>query len=216
MYYKVVLNGVANGQDVKNILYYRDGIGFSWVNQLYGGSEVLANNVIQEVVPKMLAVLCDNYSMESVDVYPHNDALQLTVQQPWSAAVNQPGTQTITSHGIATCINIKFQLEPTGLMNGIWPPRRAYIALGPIPNTWVGEDGYVPNSIFTFPAMMECLDALSQDLEFLLPAPGTFYPIRVRHNRAIGSLVKWTSWADVSGCVMNRRGSFRRSRMPES
>lgn len=215
MFYKAVLNGNCQGQDIKNILYYRDGVGFTWLNPLFGGSETLAGNIVQEIWPKLKVVLPNDYQLESVDVYPHNDAFELTTQMPFSLAVNELGLQASQHAGLSQVMNLKFNLEATGILNGVFPPRRGYIALGPVPSTWIQEDGMFTQAVVDGGEIGEICVALAQDLLFVVPSPGSFYPIRVKHNRALGGLIKWLSFADVNNVRPVRKASFRRSRMPE-
>lgn len=215
LFYQVVLNGKCQNVDIRNILYYREGVGFPWGENIWGGSEVIADNVLQEVWPALKVLLPDDYTLESIDVYPHNDLFQLNAQMPYTLSVQQPALWNGGHMGTAAVVNFKFNLEPAGLMNGVWPPRFGYVAIGPFPGDWLLDTGYINPTVLSAAVITDIQAALSQNLEFLLPFPGTFYPIRVRHNRVLGSLVRWKSWADVSSAVAQPRASFRRSRIPE-
>lgn len=215
MFYRVVMNGQASGQDIKNILYYRIGLGVDLSPFDFAGAQALAGAVKDQVWSKMKNVICDQYELQSIDVSPINDEFELVYQMPYSLGVSEVGAHTTASHGPAACVNIKFVLEPTNILNGIKPPARGYIALGPIPANWVGEDGMVTNAVATGNDMVQFLGAISQNLEVLLPVPTIWYPIRLKQSRILGGLIHWESFADVKGAVLSRRASFRRSRMPE-
>lgn len=215
LYYKVVLDGRCGNQDIKNILYYREGAGLTWGDAVFGGSEVVAQNVGQEIVPSFLGVMPDDYLLESISVYPYNDLFQLVAQVPYVAMFNDPGTNGAAHPGNALAMNIRFNLEPTTWQNGVMPPRMGYIALGPMPASWVGEDGYWTASALANPDLVSLAANLGNNLEFLLPYPGTFYPIRVKHNKVKGTPFAWTAWADVQSTTIHPRATWRRSRMGE-
>lgn len=216
VFYKVVLNGSANGQDIKNILYYRAGVGVDMSGFPLAGAEALAGNIKQEVWPKLKNLICNQYTLETIDVSPINDEFQLMYQMPFSLLVSENAARTGPSYGPAACMNIKFVLEPTSIVNGIKPPQRGYLAIGPIPAEIVTEDGYLTASFMGENSLSEALAALGANVEQVLPVPQVWYPIRLKQNRILGGLVHWESYSDVKGAVVSRRASFRRSRMPEA
>lgn len=215
-FYKVVLNGSAKGQDIKNVLYYRSGIGVDFSGFTFTGAEALAKNIKQEIWPLMKVCMPNDYSLETIDVSPINDEFQLIYQMPYSEVVQEAGTRAEPIMGPAACMNIKFNLEPTSILNGIKPPARGYIAVGPIPSVWVGEDGYLENGVLSASYVVDFVNSLASNIEQVLPVAMVWYPIRLKQSRILGGLVHWEAYSDVKGAVLSRRGSFRRSRMPES
>jgi hypothetical protein len=216
VFYKLVMNGSAAGQDIKNILYYRSGPGVDMSGFPFAGAEALAANFVQEVWPAVKKYLANDYLLETVDVSPINDEFQLLYQMPHSLAVGQNGEAVGVTTGPALCMNVKFILEPTTIVNGIKPPARGYLALGPIPADYVDESGYIKNLVLNHVDMAAMLAALGSNIEQVLPVPQVWYPIRLKQNRILGGLIHWESYSDVKGAVLSRRASFRRSRMPES
>ena len=97
----------------------------------------------------------------------------------------------------------------------IKPPARGYVALRPISSVYVGEDGFFGTSTLQSAAITNIQNALAGNLEVLLPVPTVWFPVRLKQTRILGGLVHWEAFSDVKGCVMSRRASFRRSRMPE-
>lgn len=215
MYYKVVFNGQCQGQDIKNILYYREGLGVPVLGDALGWSRPLAEEALAEIWPAMQLLMPNDYTLQTIDVYPHNDLFQLVAQVPYSLPVNENGSQSGLHAGISMVMNFRFQLQPTTIVNGILPPRFGYVAMGPVPAAWVGENGQFVLGPAEAPIAEGLALALQSNLETIDPIPATFWPIRVRHNRVLGGLVKWQSWADVSYCSYASRASWRRSRMPE-
>ena len=216
MFYKVVLNGSAYGQDIRNILYYRSGIGVDVSGFTLAGSEALAGNIKQEIWPAMKKVMPAAYSLETIDVSPINDEFQLVYQMPYSEVVQEAGLVADITVGPAMCYNIKFNLEPTSILNGIKPPSRGYVAIGPMPSGWVGTDGYLKTVDMNAQDMQDFVASLAQNIEQLVPVAFVWYPIRLKQNRILGGLVHWEAYSDVKGAVLARRASFRRSRMPEA
>lgn len=216
MFYRVVMNGSASGQDIKNILYYRIGVGIDLSLFDFAGAEALAGAVKDQVWSKMKAVLTNEYRLDTIDVSPINDEFELVYQMPFSLTVNEPGEEVGASYGPACCANFKFVLEPTNILNGIKPPSRGYVAVGPIPASNVLEDGFLNPPVMAGVAYTGLRSALAQNLEVLLPVPTIWYPIRLKQTRILGGLIHWESFADIKGCVVSRRASFRRSRMPEA
>lgn len=216
MFYKLVMNGQASGQDIKNVFYYRTGPGVDIGVFDFAGAAALAGNFKQEVWSKIKELLTNEYQLETIDVSPINDEFQLVYQMPYSLAVSESGLYDGASYGPAACMNIKFVLEPTTILNGIKPPSRGYVALGPIGASMVDEAGYILTGQLTGPNMVNLLAAVAQNLEQVLPVPASWWPIRLKQSRILGGLIHWESFADIKGAVCSRRASFRRSRMPEA
>jgi hypothetical protein len=205
MFYKVVLNGQSHGQDVKNILYYRTGVGIDVNGITLGGAPDLATQLKAQLVPSWLAVHTTQYKLEDLEVYPINDAFQLVYQVPHTEPVNQLGTiDTGAKHPSLTAI-IAFVLEPTTIENGIKPPHRGYLAVGTLLDTSLTAGG----------AFKVLADKLAQDIESIVP-PVIWYPCRMKAKRNIVDvLTPYESFADVRGAVTRDRVSWRRSRQPE-
>ena len=216
MFYKVVLNGASMGQDIKNVLYYRSGLGVDVLGLTLAGTEALAGNIKQEVWPALKQWLTTDYVLETIDVSAINDEFQLVYQMPFSLPVGETGVEDRVLAGPALCANFKFNLEPTGIANGIKPPSRGYIAFGPIAPVYVEESGFFSAETMASSRVTGIQAALSQNIEQLIPVGFVWYPIRLKQSRILGGLVHWEAYADIKGCVLSRRASFRRSRMPEA
>ena len=216
MFYKAVLNGSAQGQDIKNVLYYRSGLGIDVSGLTLAGTQALAGNIKQEIWPLMKAIMPNDYTLETIDVSAINDEFQLVYQMPYSEVVNEAGVGNGAIVGPALCMNIKFNLEPTSIVNGIKPPSRGYVAVGPISAANVLETGFLDTTFMQAGAVTAFVNSLAANVEQLIPVGFVWYPIRLKQSRILGGLVHWESYADIKGAVLSRRASFRRSRMPES
>lgn len=215
MFYKVVLNGACQGQDIKNVLYYRSGLGVDVSGLTLAGTQALAGNIKQEIWPLMKAVMPNDYTLETIEVSAINDEFQVVYQMPYSEVVNETGNIDATLAGPAMCFNIKFNLEPTSILNGIKPPSRGYVAIGPLNPQNVSENGFLTTQFMTATATANFVNALATNIEQVLPVAFVWFPIRLKQSRILGGLVHWESYADVKGAALSRRVSFRRSRMPE-
>ena len=213
--YKAVMDGMCEGQVVKNMLYYRTGVGVDIDGLTIGGTEDLAHGIQAMVWPSMKALLPNNYTLLSITVYAYHDATyELLYQNPFSLGVGEEGSMTDHASGTMACAIVKFDLEPTPLLvDGPKPPKRGYIAFGPL-STVLQLDAGTINRGAPHGAQWDALTAaLSSNVETILP-PAVFFPIRVHHDKVLG-LVKITSFADVGDAVMRDVFSFRRSRQPE-
>ena len=215
--YKAVINGMAHGQKIVNNLYYRTGIGFELAGLEVGGAKALAASLKAQVAPKMLDCLPSSYEMVDITVYPYDDgSFNLLYQNPWAEPVAQNGTVSEQTDGVSNVMVLKFNLEPTQILgNGVKPPKRGYIALGPVASAWITDDGHIDPAQWVLPNWKPNVlaAALAGNIESLLP-PVVWYPIRVSQMKVLG-VFKITSFADVGGCVVRRLASFRRSRQPE-
>lgn len=213
--YHAALHGTYQGQSIVNNLYYRTGIGFDLDGLSIGGAKELADCIKGQVWNKMKPCLPVGYTLERIDVYPYHDGtFDLLYQNPWTLNVLENGTEPDSTDGPATVCIIKFNLEPTQIFaNGIMPPKRGYVAVGPVVSGWIDNDGNLTQTAFIGAAarFQELATALAANLENLLP-PVVFFPIRMKTLNILG-VYKPASWADVGGAVLRRRTSFRRSRM---
>lgn len=215
MFYQVTLSGSASGQDIKNILYYRVGFGIDMTAFDFAGAQALAGAVKDVVWPSLKQLVCNQYTLNSIDVKPINDEFELVYQMPYSLAVGEAGALSLESAGPAMVQNFKFILEPTSILNGIKPPSRGYLAVGPLPASDVGEDGLIKTARMNGSEVSNFCRDIAQNLEVLLPVPTVWFPCRLKQSRILGGLIHWESFADVKGAVASRRASFRRSRMVE-
>jgi hypothetical protein len=212
-FYKVVLNGRYAGQAIVNVLYYRLADEYVPGPLNFAGAEDLAFQVKQEIwTPSLKGTLSDGYVLENITVYPMDAGFSLLYQMPYQMPVNESGSDTgVATNGPATCAIIRFNLEPTSPLNGIYPPRSGYVAIGPLSDAYVDNTGHIPTAALA--GWQGVADALSQNLENAVP-PAVFYPIRVKQTKVLGVL-KIISYADISGASTRSLASFRRSRQPE-
>jgi hypothetical protein len=215
--YRAVMNGTYMGQNIVNNLYYRTGVGFDLDGLSLGGAKELALCIKNQVWPKWKFCMTSEYKLEDITVYPYHDGtFDLMYQNPWTENVMEAGNGPAETDGPGICAILKFNLEGTAILtNGIKPPKRGYVAVGPIQSAWIDNSGALTDTVF-LPAdsrLNELGVALAGNLESLLP-PVIFFPVRVSQKNILG-IWKPVSFADVNGVKVRRRTSFRRSRMIE-
>lgn len=214
--YKVVLNGKAFGQDIKNILWYRNGIGVDLSGLTVGGTVEVATAVKDTVWPLMKAVMPAAYMLQDITSYVWDEStFNLLYQNPTTVGVGEQGVVTGGTNGPAVCAIVNFALEPTSIVfNGPKPPKKGYLAIGPLADDWIGDSAEMPKASGQKPAWDALCFALSNNVETLLP-PGLFFPIRV-HQTKILNVWKIDSFADVRDATLRHYASYRRSRQPEN
>jgi hypothetical protein len=218
--YKVVLKGQFQGQAINNILYYRNGVGVDISGITLGGAKEVADAVKAIVWPALKGVMSTQYQLAQIDSYVYNDqTFDLLYQNPYTEGVQEYGTNVGTGfNGPAPCAILKFILENHAvLVDGPRPPKRGYLAIGPLADNQISDDGTL-NLGQGFNLLWDAVCAvMANNVETILPVPGLFFPVRVHMDKiGIGLKLKITSFTDVQAAVMRRVCSFRRSRQPES
>lgn len=218
--YKVVLKGNFQGQAINNILYYRNGIGVDVGGLTLGGAKEVADAVAAIVVPALRAVLSTDYLLQQIDSYVFNDqTFDLLYSNPFTLGVNEHGLDAgNTYNGPAPCAILKFVLENhIILVNGVKPPKRGYLAIGPLNDAQISDDGSL-NMDLGRNLLWDALCAvMANNVETVLPIPAVFFPVRV-HQDKVGIIPKFkiTSYSDIQAAVMRHFTSYRRSRQPEN
>lgn len=217
-YYEVILNGSYLGKDNKNSLYYRTAIDPAGGLFGFGGASEVAEEVLQEVVPAFLATKPNSYMLQTIDVIPRNELFSLLYQLPYKKDVMQLGTSgwlQNSGDSPALAVNVRFNLEPTVIgLQAFTAPKRGYVAIGPLPSTWLDDSGKISDALLTDPegAIKNLESALSQNLESIDP-PAIFFPIRVsKHYGGLGGGLLGYGYADVSSCSFDQYATFRRTR----
>lgn len=215
--YRAVLKGSYEGQTIVNNLAYRVGVGVDVAGFAVGGADALAHCIKDQVWPDMKPCMPTGYTLESITAYPyHGETLELLYQNPYTLNVLEAGTGNNDTDGPAQCAIIKFNLEPTAILsNGWFPPKRGYVAVGPIFSGWINNKGQIIDEVFLdgTTRLNKLATSLAANLESLLP-PVVFFPIRVKSQKVAG-IWTLTSFADVGGAQLRRNASYRRSRMIE-
>ena len=219
--YKVVLKGQFQGQSILNILYYRNGVGVDISGLTVGGTKEVADAVKAIIWPILRGQLPADYNLAQIDSYAYDDtSFDLLYQQPFTLGVQEPGLQASSAkyNGPAPCAILKFILESHSiLVDGPRPPKRGYLAIGPLGDNQVLDDGSLDLAGGAQLAWDGICAVMANNVYTVLPIPAVFYPVRVHMDKVgIGLKLKITSFTDVQAAVMRHYTSFRRSRMPEN
>lgn len=218
--YKVVLKGSYQGQSIDNILYYRSGVGLDISGLTVGGTKEVADAVKAIVWTGLRPVMTDQYELQQIDSYAYDDqTFHLLYQNPFTLGVGEHGTHlTGAQIGPANCAILKFILEShVILVNGPKPPKRGYLAIGPLLEDQIDDDGALTMSNGWNLKWDVVCAVMANNVETILPIPAVFFPVRV-HMDKVGIALKLeiTSFADIQAAVMRHFTSYRRSRQPEN
>jgi hypothetical protein len=215
--YKCVLQGEYAGQAVNNILYYRNAPNTEISGLTLGGTQELCNLVIEFVWPKLKAIMSAKYTLRQVSAYVYQGALlALVYQNPYTVAVGEVGNSNAPVAGPMSCAIFKFGLEPTPLLaDGPKPPKRGYLAIGPLMEAAIDDEGHITPEYLTASNSNYRLlaDQLATNLVSILP-PAIFYPVRV-HNEKVLGVWSIVSFADINSCAIRGLSSIRKSRQLE-
>lgn len=212
--YKLVINGNAHGQDIKNTFAYRLGVGVNPELIPNFGIDVLAEEWLQEVGPKWLAVHPQAYTLQTIEVSVFSTGVlgfSPVFTAPQSVPVNQNGTISGETLGPASCIVYKANLEPQLITSALTAPRKGWMFVGPMTENHFanGEmvDGYFSASDTSFQQLAQ---KMAENLESIDP-PALYYPVRIKQVIDAG-ILKITGYSDVKSWTLDRRLHFLRSR----
>lgn len=219
--YEVVLKGTFAGQAVNNVLWYRDIIPAIELGEFMDLLSAIGSTVKDQVWHSqaplhvrgmgLQEVLPDTYTLNAIDVKAYNADFTLVSDTPVTIAVNETGSEAGPTQGVDRCAILKANLEPS-FGPGIGLPKRGYLAIGPILEAYVTDDGHLTDAARA--AMDSLGNNLATNIETTLP-PTVLFPIRTRVTRVL-HVVTNISWKDVNDFVPRRLTSTRKSRRPEA
>jgi len=213
-FYEAVLQGRYRNQNVFNILHYRIGADIIPGQFNFAGAPELAAALKQVVWEDGLkGIALTEYLLDKIVVYPRNPDFSTIYQNPYVLEVGEYGVRAGSPSGAAPCAIVRFNLEPTSILNDFHPPRSGYVAFGPVAENTIDPDGNIEAGDYS--TMNTVFQCLADDIPSGLLGLTTFYPIRVSTVK-VGGLLTLRGWADVSSCTLRHKASFRRSRVGEA
>jgi len=220
-FYQVTLNGINNQQRIANILWYRTAPLSEPVETLFDLQSALAaevrdkiwlNGGVYPTAPNALRnFTITGYTLQSIFVNSWDDIFNPISSEPYTLEVNQAGLKSGNYGGPAPCAILHATTEPVA-GPGIGLPRGGYLAIGPLLDTDVQDNGTLTTTAMS--ELTSCGVRLASDMVTVFP-PATLYPIRTRVTRIAG-VVTNISYRDVSAFTPRLRASFRRSRVAEA
>lgn len=212
--YKLVINGQANGQDIKNTFAYRLGVGINPELIPNWGIDVLAEEWLQEVGPKWLDCHPQSYTLQTIEVSVFSTGtlgFSPVFTAPQSVPVNQTGHISGESMGPASCFVYKANLEPQLITSALTAPRKGWMFVGPATEGHFADglmvDGYFSASDTSF---QQLATKMAENLESIDP-PALYYPVRIKQVISAG-ILRITGYSDIKSWTLDRRLHFLRSR----
>jgi len=201
-FYKIVLRGTAEGQDINNILYYST----LTPDILVFDPDVafdLGEAALSAWQTQMLAQMPNTYTAEGADVsMVDEDGI---VTSPFTVTVSDPvpGAKIDQTGSVGVVAIAKFNCIPAVLANTRPVPKRSYLAIGPLTEAAVGPDGS-----FLLQATYQPLVEAATVQGHLI---GATQFVAYRVGRTIGADLAGVG--RVSSVVVRPFSSFRRSRL---
>lgn len=171
-----------------------------------------------------LACHNSNYTLLRAEITLRNDAFVPLHGAPAIRTIQQAGTETSPgteeSTGSAVTAILGFMLGPQHQINLVGEAKKnvGYIAVGPVSEAYVDNYGHLTSEYFGY---LNALGAKLDDQLIDVPLAATFTPVRIHEKYGpkvplVGRVLLWRTYSDVLGYRVNRRATWRRSRMTEA
>lgn len=208
-FYKVVLRGVASGQEVNNILYYAPAVP---TGETFSESDAntLGAAVNSAWKTEILPSLASQYAFNGCDVSMVDEDGKIL--SPFVVSVSDSGTggDVGAPETVAMVVIAKFNCTAVAEAAPHPVPRRSYLAIGPISSLIAGASGLVAN-----PAAFTALFTSAFTQGHLVNAT-QYLPYRVGRTKEATETDPTTVLAGVGrvhSVVCRPYVSFRRSRL---
>lgn len=215
MFYKVVLDGVHLGVDIRNTLYYRLGVGFDLAGITLWGADIVAEEVKQEVWDAAWKdCVSTNYQLQKISVYPIDDNFRLVYNMPYILDVQEYGKANGDDLSPAQTVNIKFMLEPQRFPAALITPKRGYLSVSGLIENFQ-ENGVMKDEFIYQPLQWfhKLARKLSENLETIDPLPAIFYPVRIRQiDNPLSTQPLAVGYSDIKAAYVDPVLSWRKSR----
>lgn len=201
VYYKAVLSGTYQGQNIVNVLFFSDvgGVPFSAWSATTAAQ--LADAIEAVIAPEYVLNLPSTYNLDLITVTAINDRGITVSDYEVSVSPGLPGGAVVNSEGQAQVAIIAYQTTTApGAGRNV---KRSYLAYGPLHDSSQSSDGTLDGTYVV--GLVTLLEAL---LDPLGSAGPDFYPIRV--GRTVDPAP--TAVGRVTQVVVRPFASFRKSR----
>lgn len=211
-YYAVSIVGFAGRDAIENTLYYKEqGVDADDAASALLSAAALADRVVTTIVGQIAGELSAAYQASSVVVRAFKATGQPYAFTPVEVAAESIGVVAGALDGYAHTAVLAFQLlADLTLVGTIKAPKRGNLAIGPLVNSQVADNGDLIKS-GQVASFADTITVLTQPVE-LTGAP-QWYPIRTSMVRS-GVDAGWIgAYSNVIGALWRTKTSFRRSRM---
>jgi hypothetical protein len=208
-FFKVLVRGISQGQEINNTLYYGDLVPGT-ITFSTSDAEDLGQAVNAAWKTNVLPLISSQYAFQGCDVSVVDENGE--IRSPFVVSVSDTGAgaDATAIDGPGRVFIAKFNCTPVAEASGHPVPRRSYVAIGPITGTNIGTTGILTNQATLQAAVATALTGSH------LVGLGPVYPYRVGRTVA-------PSTADPNGVtagvgrvnslIVRPYSSFRRSRM---
>lgn len=143
-FYKVVVRGVAAGQEINNILYYAPAVP---INESFNEDDALDLGTAVNAAWKaqVLAGLASTYSFQGSDISMVDQTGGILSPFVVSVPDTGAGGDVTAPETVGMVLIVKFNCTPVSEADGHPVPRRSYLAIGPITAAVPGASGLIPN-----------------------------------------------------------------------
>lgn len=209
----VTSNARFGGQAIMNTYWYRVALALPFA-ELLGFAQAIGAEWLEGIwdngsADDLKSIMPTTFTLDTLSVDFRDDDGVLLNSIPFEIIVNDPGTLVAAYDSPAS-----YAVMHCSLGNAQGPgldlPRRGYLAIGPLPNTAIGDDGVLQAGIL---ASLTALGVrIATNLVTVAP-PGALFPIRVRLNK-LNLLPDYYRYRDVEACFPRTRVRYRKSRLP--
>ena len=211
-FYRADMRYSYAGQYMQNTLHYRDRDPFT--GDLVTQSQLLGEKLNDHFFPDLLGQWQSVYptSAQLIEwaIMPYDQATfgpALSSPVLVSIGKNGNGDDAVLPPGMV--VIMRFLLRTAVLTSGLYQPRRSYLAIGPVAESHVDENGILePSSRDWF----NVLGTIFAGNVGTAGGVGGWAPVRFGEGPAPLHL---RGFAEVDGCTVRSTASYRKSRQPE-
>lgn len=212
-FYRNILRGKHEGNQVLNILWYRDDGSTPFSGQPYFGAEDSAFQVYQEVWNLWKDCVPTAYTLESIESQAFNQDFQPFIPTPYEYFVQETGTVGGSQNGSAPTAILSAKLGQGEEYNGGPQPKRGYWAVGPMVDGWIEDSGVLLASVVAPGGALADLALKLKDTLTNAAPPGQFFPVKMSVKKPLLGGYTFAGYRDIINVLPRNNASFRRSRV---
>lgn len=209
-FYRADLRGTYEGQLMQNTLYYRDRDPFS--GDLIVQSELLGSALNAHFFPALSALLPAviplGYHWDTWAIMPLTAVgFEPALATPVLVEIDRDSAGDANALPPGNVVIISFILRNGPIGSGLYQPRRSYIAVGPVAEPNVQNDGRLNSGALG--GYNDLADLFAENVG-TVAGVGGWAPVRYGNNGLL------QGFAELDGAAARPVVSYRKSRQPES